>query len=317
MTQVVKSRGRGRRTPARSATRPDLDVTRIDPNGPLAGPGFLARLRTVVPSLGPAHRRVAEYVMANPQQAVLNSVTEVAAATDTSPATVVRLCQRLGLQGFQHLKIALAQDLAPDRDLHISELTRRSTPAEILATVTRVGSEGLASIPATLDLGEFTLAVEAIARASRVVVTGVGSSAAVAQDTAHRLTTVGLNAEAPADDHRQHLLARLLGPGSVLLAISNSGSTRETVESLRAAARRGAVTIAVTGYARSPLADAAEIRLVAGSPHLLVMRTESLASRLVHLAMLDAVIVAVVLARGSRANEALDAVDEVASMHRY
>lgn len=295
----------------------DLDVARIGKDGAFSAPGLLARIRTVVPSLRPAYRRVGEYLVAQPNQVVTSSVTEVAAATGTSAATVVRLCQKLGLRGFQHLKIALAQDLAPDERLHVSELTHESSPAEIIATVTRVGSQGLASIPATLDLEQFTRAVEAMAGAGRIVVVGVGSSAAVAQDSALRLTTIGLSAEAPPDNHHQHLLACLLGPHDVLLAISNSGSTRETVENARTASRAGATTIAVTGYRRSPLADAVDIRLVAGSPHLLAMRTESLASRLVHLAVLDAVVVAVALAMGDRASGALDAVDEVASSHRF
>ena len=294
-----------------------FDIAGIGDDGVLSTPGLIDRMRTLLPALNPADRRVADYIVARPELIVLASVSEVAVGAGTSAATVVRLCQKLGLRGFQHLKIAIAGDLAPHDELRFSELTASSSPDEVMASIIRTSAAGLASITATLDIALFARAVSAIVGARRILVCGVGSSAAVALDFGYRLLTIGLEAEAVADNHHQHLRACLLRQGDVLVAISNSGATRETVENARSAASAGATTIAVTGYRRSPLADTVDICLVAGSPQLLAMRTESLATRLIHLAVLDAVVVAAALARGDGTAAALDAVDDVASRHRY
>jgi DNA-binding MurR/RpiR family transcriptional regulator len=315
--RVCRRAGESIRPHATSLRADGFDIAGVGEDGVLSTRGLIDRMRTLMPALNPADRRVAEHVVARPELTMLASVSDVAIASGTSTATVVRLCQKLGLRGFQHLKIAIAQDLAPRDEIRVSELTASSSPAEVLATVIRTGTEGLASIPATLDIDQFARAVALIAGARRVVVCGVGSSAAVARDFGYRLLSIGLEAEAPADGHHQHLRACLLGPGDALVAISNSGATRETIENASAAARAGATTIAITGYRRSPLADAVDVSLVAGSQQMLAMRTESMASRLIQLAVLDALVVGAALARGDGTAAALDAVDDVASRHRY
>jgi DNA-binding MurR/RpiR family transcriptional regulator len=278
--------------------------------------GVVALLRSLLSSLQPAERRVADYVLDHPEDVTLASVNDVAAAAGTSSATVVRLCQSIGLRGFQHLKIALAHDLAPRRELRISQLSPASTHAAILEGVATAARDGLLSIADTVDPAAFTRAVDLLAAARRVLAVGIGSSSAVAQDFVYRLATVGGDVEGPVDAHLQELRAHLLGPRDVLLAVSASGSTRETVETTRVAAATGASTIAVTSFRRSPLAEVADVALVAGGPQLLAIRTESMTSRLVHLAVLDALVVALALGAGDRSGPALDAVDDVASRHR-
>ncbi|MFE7418004.1 MurR/RpiR family transcriptional regulator [Rhodococcus sp. NPDC057529] len=63
-----------------------------------------ARLRAGLAIRGPGEQRVARAVPAEPAAVVELSTAELAAASDTSPATVVRACQRLGFRGFQHIR---------------------------------------------------------------------------------------------------------------------------------------------------------------------------------------------------------------------
>src|SRR3954453_3586129 len=90
--------------------------------------GVLARLGTLVPSLRESERKIADYILARPNELIYLSVTELADRTDTSEATVIRFAQRLGYAGYAALKIALtielrestpppSSDLAPETDL--------------------------------------------------------------------------------------------------------------------------------------------------------------------------------------------------------
>ena len=54
--------------------------------------------------------KVAEYVLANPDKVINQTITELSEITQVSEATIVRLAQRAGFKGFQALKIAIARD---------------------------------------------------------------------------------------------------------------------------------------------------------------------------------------------------------------
>ena len=115
--------------------------------------------------------------------------------------------------------------------------------------------------------------------------------------------------------HVQHVVAQLLAPGDVCLAVSHTGSTQETLAAFRAAAAAGATAIALTSFVRSPITELADLVLVAGSQEI-TFRVEAVASRLAHLAVLDALLVAVALTTGQRAAEILDLTEQAIAEHR-
>src|SRR5215469_7804693 len=72
----------------------------------------LVVIRASREALRASERRVADFVIAHPDQVVQSSVTDVADATGTSEATVMRFCRALGYRGFPEMKLVLARDLA-------------------------------------------------------------------------------------------------------------------------------------------------------------------------------------------------------------
>jgi DNA-binding MurR/RpiR family transcriptional regulator len=64
------------------------------------------------------------------------------------------------------------------------------------------------------------------------------------------------------DSMSQQISARLLGAGSVCVVLSGSGANRSTLEAMRAAKASGARVLAITSFARSVLADEADVVLV-------------------------------------------------------
>lgn len=66
-------------------------------------------------SLSDTERRLAEYVLANPQSVMHMNAKQFAQACGSSPAAVVRFSKRLGFQGFTALKLDLARESALPR----------------------------------------------------------------------------------------------------------------------------------------------------------------------------------------------------------
>lgn len=244
------------------------------------------------------------------------SVTEIASASDTGVGTVVRACKSLGFKGFQAAKIAIAQDLLPLAERPQDELEADDSPEDVLAKLAVSGGDALRRATVSVDSAELQRAVEMLSKAHRVLCLGVGTSAPLALDAAYRLTTIGVDADAPSDVHIQHVRARLLTWGDVAVVISHTGATQETLNATRGAKESGASIIAVTSFTTTPLTELADVVLVAGSRET-SHRVEAMASRLAHLLVIDTLYTCLLLANRKRAHVAQQLTADVLAEHRY
>ena len=287
----------------------------IDVNTPVqtsATQAVLAQIRSALPSLRPSDAKVARVILDTPSAVTAQTIAEVAASADVAEATVIHCCKELGFSGFQHLKFALAHDHVPAGSLlhEQQRLGSESKSAEIIADVLSSTARAVEDVPGTLDLHHFDSVVEAVVGAKRICVIGALPSLMIAEDAAYRFSTIGRPAEAPASDTAQRLACTLLQPGDLCLVISHTGATKQSFAALEAASKAGATTAAITSFARSRLAAAVDHALIAGAAAVSV-RVEAMASRFAHLAVLDALYVAVVLRDEQRARKARRTADAI------
>jgi len=264
----------------------------------------LARLRSVAPALHPAEKRVADYLLQNASAIVGLSITELADQCAVSEATIVRLCQGLGYRGYQELRLILSNDSGvAASDIH-EEVVPEDTTTELVRKVFNSSGQALQDTLAVLDYDEFDRAVEAVARASSVYFYGVGGSGAIAFDAAHKFLKIGMLAVAHNDPHLQAMSASVMKRGCVAVGISHTGTTVDTIHALTQARESGATTICITSYSRSPITQVADIKLVTAS-RASSLRGEAILARLVELALLDALYVAVSLRRYDKTLESI------------
>ena len=109
--------------------------------------------------------------------------------------------------------------------------------------------------------------------------------------------------------------AALLGPGDVALGVSHSGTTCEVVDALELAGRRGAVTVALTNFPRSPLALVAD-HVLTTAAHETTFRSGAMASRIAQLTVVDCLFVAVASRSFDATVEALEATWEAVQPRR-
>lgn len=276
-----------------------------------ASGGLAAHIRAHMSELRDTEARVAQVALDKGAELVHLSVSDVAALAGTAPSSVVRACQRLGFRGYQELKIAAARQAPaqqPSRD--------RDPAARALADTVRAAREALDGVAATVTPEQLRTAAGLIDGAARVLVVGAGLSGAVALDTAYRLRALGCAVDAPADPLTAQLAAAQLTSADACLAISHTGATRTTVDTARSASRAGARVVALTSYARSPLSEAADCTLFAGGQDL-VFGLETVASRLAHLTVIDALTLTLLGLRGAPAEAALRLAADVTVGHSY
>lgn len=220
--------------------------------------GVVARIQSLLPTLQPSERRVAQAFLERPDWAIEASSQEVGTAAGVSRATVVRTCQRLGFAGYPQLRVLLARDLGIDRPAPGVV----GTPG--FRDFYRTVADSLDVMTALLDDESVDRAVRILAGARRIVVAGSGLSAPVAAEAAMRLTAVGQPADAPPDHMIQQIQARLLTADDACLIVSGSGATDTSLRVAQAAATAGAPVVVLTSFGRTPLAEHATVTLVTG-----------------------------------------------------
>ncbi|ADB33116.1 transcriptional regulator, RpiR family [Kribbella flavida DSM 17836] len=229
-------------------------------------PGFLTRLRAEQPGLSGALGRIAAALLAEPGEAARLTITELAERTGTSPGTVTRFCRTLRLAGFAELKVALAEEVgraAPSR--WSTDIGRSIEPADELDQVLKVivgaNTQALLDTADQLDLGAVDEAARAISDARAIHLFGVGTSGITADELRIRLHRIGFACWVWPELHSALVSVALADRRDVVIGISHSGQIAETIAVLRAAAARGARTIAITNDATSALAGEAGLVL--------------------------------------------------------
>lgn len=65
-------------------------------------------------------KKIASYILHNPEQVIHMSISQLALQNDTSVATITRFCRKCSVDGFHHLKIELARALAQRQENTVS-----------------------------------------------------------------------------------------------------------------------------------------------------------------------------------------------------
>ncbi|WP_328828007.1 MurR/RpiR family transcriptional regulator [Streptomyces sp. NBC_00252] len=277
-------------------------------------------IRTELPRLAGSLRKVGELILEDPAAVTHCSAAELGRRTGTSQATVTRFCRAVGLDSYQHLLIELAQERGRGEvsDWGTAEIGPDISPDDDLERVVQVvGSADLRAVQQTIDridLDAVERAATAAARARRIDVYGIGGSGAIAQETETRLFRIGCAVRGWTEVHAAATSAALLTPADVAVGISQSGSTRETIEPFELAKERGATTIALTSDPRSPLARAADIRLISSSSAT-SFPTGIIGARHSVLVLIDCLYVRIAQLSYQRASASLALTDHIAGEH--
>lgn len=267
--------------------------------------GVVAHIRSVLPSLLPTERAVAEVFVTQPESVIEMSAQQVAVVAGASRATVVRTCQSLGFTGYPQLRVMLARDLGPSaRAAEADGPAQPATAAEVVRDCFAEVGRSLPAMTALLGEDDVRRAVDLLVGARRLLACGNGLSAPLAGLLAQRLTALGRPADAPTDAIAQQVAARHLGPGDGLVVISGSGANDASLRCAAAAQDAGARVLLATSFDRSPLTAHADVSLVVGMRDLTFRDELTVTSRIPQFILIEALVAAVAWQLGPQAEEA-------------
>lgn len=192
-------------------------------------------------------KKIAQYIISHHKETVNMTISELATASGTSVATVSRFCKKCGVDGFHHLKIGLAQEIVDnDTTMPVSNTISRQDIPQSLQNILANKIEELKQTISLIDSNELNQILDCIKSADNVQLVAVGNTIPVALDGAFKLNQIGIKAIAGTIWETQLTYALNLGKKDVMIAISNSGESKQVVKMVQAAKRQGAITIGIT-----------------------------------------------------------------------
>lgn len=259
---------------------------------------LLANLHNSFKRLTEAEKKIAGFMLENPEKAVRMTAREVAEACQTAQSAVVRLSKTLGFSGFRELKIELAASLG------------RQTPPKphsaedgVEDIFHKVFSSSIKTLRDTLTLLDFSMLrelSEVLEKAERIHIFGVGTSSPIAQDAAYRFSQMGLTAYAYSDVLFMNVAAGNMKKGDVAIGVSHSGQTKAVVDAVLRAKEAGAVTVALTSFRESLLSKECAYKMVVYSDEE-NYPVEAVSARVAHMCVMDALMMAL----GTKRQESL------------
>jgi RpiR family carbohydrate utilization transcriptional regulator len=273
---------------------------------------ILLTIRGLLPSLTAGEKKIGDYVLRHPDEVVKLSITELAEACDVSDATIFRFCRKVGTEGYQDFKIALAKDSVSPESLVYADVIPEDSLLIMAEKIVEANVKALRDTLKVLEVEALDRALNAILAANRVEIYAVGGSGVAARELQFKLMQLGINANAFIDSQMQFISASLLTDGDVGIAVSHSGSKRHTVEALKLARASGATTICITSHPASPVAEVADIKLYTSAWESLV-HDDSPSVRNAQLALIDVIYEGIVMRAPQRARASLSKANEAIS----
>ncbi len=210
--------------------------------------------------MGKSEKRVADWLFSHSGEVLPYTISDLASKSGSSEATIVRFSKRLGCNGYQQLKIVLAQE--SEKKIITPTITESDDCYSIFEKVCNDAYMSLERTKKTLSAEAMTQAANLISAAGRVVLIGLGTSASVAEDASNKFLRAGCNSASYSDTHMQAIAVSQLKAGDVVIGISQSGASKDIVDALKIAKHRGASTIAVTSKERSPVTRQSDVVLL-------------------------------------------------------
>lgn len=271
------------------------------PNSPI-----LSEIAAAIPSLRKSEVKVAEYVLSSPQQVMHMRIVDLAQEARVSEPTIVRFCRGIGCNSFQEFKVRIAQEMAITNNIGQFAIADDDSIENICSKIADTTIQRLHQVKSQLKANQVGDAANAISMATRVEFYGYGASGAVATDAQHKFFRLHVATAAYSDPHMQAMSAVTLGPDDVVVAISQSGRTKDLLHSIALAQQYGArvVSLAPANTAVSLATDfPIHINIEEDTEQFTPMT-----SRIAHLMVIDMLAVAVTQRRGPEFARHLNAI---------
>ena len=207
-----------------------------------------------------AEQSVIQWILVHKEEVLKMSTHQLASVTFTSPATIVRLCQKLGLKGYNAFKIKLSSEL--EYLSHYEDLINANTPfkkeddtlsvAKNLAQLTKDSIDETLSL---LDIDLIDRITSLLYNAKEIDLYATSYPLLYAQDFGLKMNHIGARVNVCTLHGEPIFQALNSNKDHCAILISYSGETKSLIELAQILKTHHTPTIAITNVGQNQLAS--------------------------------------------------------------
>ena len=250
----------------------------------------LLRLREYKETLTSTETAIAEYIEENSSLASKLTVRELAEKTFASPSTIVRLCRKLGFEGYNDFQKELMVDLAivKDGNEDHSEFSFDKNE-DVNSIIQKIQSNSINIIQDSIKLLDDASIIEVADRlyeARNVLLFGIGASYYVSRDLYLKLLRLNKPTVSNEDYHSMLLATMNSSKDDLAFVFSYSGNTKEMIKCMEHLKENGTTIVSITRFTPTELSKMADIPLYVASTEP-IFRKGAMTSRIAMLNIID------------------------------
>ena len=230
---------------------------------------ILTHIQENMSSFSKGQKLIANFILESYDKAAFMTACKLGKTVNVSESTVVRFAAELGYDGYPSMQKAL-QEMIRNKLTAIQRIevsNDRIGDQDIMSMVMQSDIEKIRITLEETDRESFNQAVDMIIAAKRIYILGVRSASALANFMGFYFNYIFDNVLRVDTTSISEVFEQVMriGPGDVFIGLSFPRYSKRTVQAMQYAKSQGANVIAITDSAVSPLANIADISLLAKS----------------------------------------------------
>jgi DNA-binding MurR/RpiR family transcriptional regulator len=210
-------------------------------------------------------QNVIHYILDHQEEVTTMNIGDLSKAAYTSNGTIIRICRKLGCDGFRQLKHELTKDLEASRylqkevDFNTPFGTHQSVP-DIIDSLSDLYRESVTITQHSLDQSRIREAAQRMSHAKRIFIFAVGDSMITAEAFANKLVKIGMYAILPTSHSDEVSFLPGIQKDDAALFVSYSGENpRNVIDTLK---QKQIPLIGITANENSKVAKCSDILIL-------------------------------------------------------
>ena len=230
---------------------------------------LISKIEQNMPRMSKGQRAIAAYLLAHYEEAAYITAARIGVEAGVSESTVVRFAMELGFEGYPHFQKALQEEmkgrLTSVQRMRAADRLRKKD--DVLGAVLLSDMDKIKQTFERIDRQIFDRAVDTILGAQKIYILGVRSAAPLASFLGFYFNLIFdhvrlVHTTSVSEMFEQNLSVQ---EGDVVIGISFPRYSKRTIKAMNYARNSGATVIAITDKDKSPIADNADLALLAPS----------------------------------------------------
>ena len=230
---------------------------------------LISKIEQNMPRISKGQRAIAAYLLAHYEEAAYITAARIGVEAGVSESTVVRFAMELGFEGYPHFQKALQEEmkgrLTSVQRMRAADRLRKKD--DVLGAVLLSDMDKIKQTFERIDRQIFDRAVDTILGAQKIYILGVRSAAPLASFLGFYFNLIFDHVRLVHTTSVSEMFEQILSvqEGDVVIGISFPRYSKRTIKAMNYARNSGATDIAITDKDKSPIADNADLALLAPS----------------------------------------------------